>query len=79
MDEIATESRWCSKDNKIVGLCDQHSHCHNTSFNTMDDAIVTRDLLESGVIDKTKKTLVVAAGALGNGEKNPINSNPSFM
>ena len=71
MDEIATDSRlrWCSKDNKILGLCHQHSHGHNMSFNTMDDAIVIRDLLESGVIHKTKETLVVAAGTVGNGAK----------
>ena len=37
MDEITTEScflRWSSKDNKILGLCYQHSHNVNLSFNT---------------------------------------------
>ena len=34
MDEIATESclRWCSKDNKIIVLCYQHSHDINISL-----------------------------------------------
>ena len=39
------------------------------SFNTMDDAIIITDLLESGVIHKMKETLVVAAGTVGNGAK----------
>ena len=56
MDEIATESRlrWCSKDNKIIGLCYQHSHDINISLNTLDDALEIKDLLDSDRIHKTK-------------------------
>ena len=36
MDEIASELqlRWSNKDNKILGLCYQHSHNVNQRFNT---------------------------------------------
>ena len=69
MDEIATESRsrWCSKDNKIIGLCYQHSHDINISLNTLDDALKIKDLLDSDRIHKTKETLVLTYGVGGNG------------
>ena len=69
MDEIATESRlrWCSKENKILGLCYQHSHDTDLSFNTIKDVYVIRDEIEAGHIHKTKETLVVASGVIGNG------------
>ena len=69
MDEIATESRlrWCSKDNKIIVLCYQHSHDINISLNTLDDALKINDLLDSDRIHKTKETLVLTYGVVGNG------------
>ena len=69
MDEIATEShlRWCSKDSKIIGLCYQHSHDINISLNTLDDALKIQDLLDSDRIHKTKDTLVLTYGVVGNG------------
>ena len=69
MDEIATKSRlrWCSKDDKIVGLCYQHSHDINISLNTLDDALKIKDLLDSDRIHKTKETLVLTYGVVGNG------------
>lgn len=69
MDEIATETRlrWNNKDNKILGLCYQHSHKVDMSLDTIEDALLIRDEIESGSIHKTKETLVVASGEVGNG------------
>ena len=71
MDEIATESRlrWCNNDNKILGLCYQHSHDAKMTFNSMDDIYTIREEIEAGKIHRTKETLVVACGEVGNGGK----------
>ena len=71
MDEIATESRlrWCNKDNQILGLCYQHSHDTNMTFNSIDDVHVVREEIQAGRIHRTNETLVVACGEVGNGGK----------
>ena len=63
MDGIATESslRWCSKENKIIGLCYQHSHDINISLNRLDDALKIKDLLDSDRIHKTGNFIMVQA------------------
>ena len=69
MDEIATETRlrWCNADNKVLGLCYQHGHNSKLSLNTIEDALLIKEQLESEKIHKTKETLVVATGEVGNG------------
>ena len=71
MDEIATESRlrWNSTDNKILGLCYQHSHNTNMSFNRFEDVQLITEEIKAGHIHRTKETLVVAYGEVGNGGK----------
>ena len=71
MDEIATETRlrWCNADNKVLGLCYQHGHNSKLSLNTIEDALLIKEQLESEKIHKTKETLVVATGEVGNGGK----------
>ena len=71
MDEIATETRlrWCNVDNKVLGLCHQHGHNSKLSLNTIEDAPLINEQLESEKIHKTKETLVVATGEVGNGGK----------
>ena len=51
----------------IIGLCYQHSHDINISLNTLDDALKIKDLLDSDRIHKTKETLVLTYGVVGNG------------
>ena len=80
MDEIATESRirWSKNDNKFLGLCYQHSHDLNMTFDTIDDAYAIRDEISAGRIHRTKEALVVGCGEVGNGGKvNSILALPS--
>ena len=80
MDEIATESRprWNIADNKILGLCYQHSHEHSMKFESMDDIQRLTGLIEAGTVHLTKETLVVFIGEVGNGAHvDPILTLPS--
>ena len=69
MDEIATENRlcWNNADNKLYGVCYQHSHSHSMDINTVDDIAYHKELLNAGVIHKTKENLVVAVSEVGDG------------
>ena len=80
MDEIATEvrNRWNNADNKIYGLCYEHSYEHSMKFDTMDDITRISGLIEAGTCHTTKENLVVAVGENGNnGQIQPFLSLPT--
>ena len=67
MDEIATDLRlrWSSNDN-------------NVTFNCIEDAYVICEEIGCSLINKSKETLVVACGEIGNGgDIRPISTLPS--
>ena len=69
MDEIAVKSRlrWNNADDKIYGLCYEHSQGHSMSFDSMDDILRLTGLIKAGTCHKTKESLVVALGEVANG------------
>ena len=80
MDEIATEDRlrWNKQDNRIYGLCYQHSHEYNMEFTDVDCVSNLKNLLATENIHKTKEHLVVAIGTVGDGGHiTPLLSLPS--
>ena len=63
MDEIAVENRlrWYKQDNKIYGLCYQHSHRYDMEFCDISSILSNlQNLLATNTVHKTKENLVVA-------------------
>ena len=69
MDEIARDDRlpWSKQDNKMYGVCFQHSYKYSMDLNEIDDAKRVQELLNTDSVHKTTDNLVVADGNVGNG------------
>ena len=80
MDEIAVENRlrWNKQDNKIYGLCYQHSHRYDMEFCDISSISNLQNLLATNTVHKTKENLVIAIGNVcDRGHITPLFSLPS--
>lgn len=54
--------RWCPGDNKLYGVCYEHSHNHDLSLDSWDDVMRLKQAVDDEEIHITKECMVIALG-----------------